>query len=367
MADHTTFHTNIIAQSKSIPQVIQFYANWCGPCQSLKPLLEKIAKVQADLWELVKINVEEMPELASFYQVRSIPTVIMLYNGEVIARFIGAKPPYIIQNWLDNNLPKPEQAKEDDPLNIALRKGDIPSAKENILDRILDEYKDSSLLKLFKSIDSIGKNNNVARSFLEKVRRDGPLSDIVKKVRDLIDQDEDEKDVHTPGHNPFQPTIKNMDTKIDISHIDFDLLTNLVLQQINEVRNQQGVADLKPHHILQSAANDHTKYQTKSNQLTHYQQNPEKKTVKDRIRFFGGTFSLIGENVQYKGFPVRQIGHQKQILSDTYRNTAKSLCENWVNSPGHYKNMINPDYQYSGLSIDWNPENAAFFATQVFA
>ena len=143
-------------------------------------------------------------------------------------------------------------------------------------------------------------------------------------------------------------------------------MSDLVHRGINEVRRQQGATDLTKHNILAKAALDHNNYQIRTDTLTHYQKDPDKQTVKERIDSFGGRFSRVGENVQYKGFPVRTWGMQREILTPSYQEAAKEIIQNWVNSPGHYRNLINPDYEYVGTAIGWNPENNAVFATQVF-
>ena len=110
------FQENVIERSKTIPVVVDFWAPWCGPCRTLGPVLDALAKSQEGRWELCKVNTEEYPEISSQYRVMSIPAVKLFHNGEVIDEFVGALPRASIERWLDKALPNPA----DDALNELL-------------------------------------------------------------------------------------------------------------------------------------------------------------------------------------------------------------------------------------------------------
>ena len=99
------FQAEVIEKSYQKPVVVDFWAEWCGPCKMLGPIIESLAEEQADKWDLVKVNTEEEYELAERYGIRSIPNVKMFYQGEVVAEFAGALPRASILRWLEEYLP----------------------------------------------------------------------------------------------------------------------------------------------------------------------------------------------------------------------------------------------------------------------
>ena len=100
------FQKDVIEASEHSPVLVDFWAEWCGPCHLLSPTLEKIAEDAGEDWVLVKLNTEMQPDIAMRYGIRSIPNVKMFFKGEVSSEFLGAKPESEINQWLEQNLPK---------------------------------------------------------------------------------------------------------------------------------------------------------------------------------------------------------------------------------------------------------------------
>ena len=85
--------------------VVDFWAPWCGPCRALSPLLEKLAAQHAGAFVLAKVNVDQAPVVAQRYGVRSIPAVLGLRDGAIVAEFVGAQPEAILQRFIAALLP----------------------------------------------------------------------------------------------------------------------------------------------------------------------------------------------------------------------------------------------------------------------
>jgi thioredoxin len=85
-----TFEAEVLKSSK--PVIVDYWAEWCGPCRMIAPVLEEIASEYGEKIEVVKLNVDENPAIAQRYQILAIPTLNVFQNGEVVKQIKGAKP-----------------------------------------------------------------------------------------------------------------------------------------------------------------------------------------------------------------------------------------------------------------------------------
>jgi thioredoxin 2 len=90
-----------IAEKASIPVVVDLWAQWCGPCRAVSPALEKVARDLAGQIKLVKVDVDAAPRLSQRYEVQSIPTLLVVENGQVVSRKIGALPAPALRSWVE--------------------------------------------------------------------------------------------------------------------------------------------------------------------------------------------------------------------------------------------------------------------------
>ena len=101
MADvvtESTFEQEVL--KSETPVLVDFWAEWCGPCHAVAPILEKIAEERAGELRLVKVNIDEEPEIAERYGIASIPTMVLFKNGEPAAAAIGAQPKGALETQL---------------------------------------------------------------------------------------------------------------------------------------------------------------------------------------------------------------------------------------------------------------------------
>jgi thioredoxin 2 len=93
-----------IAEQAAVPVLVDFWAPWCGPCRMVSPALTQLATEQPGRVKLVKVNVDEAPRLQQRFGVQSIPTLMVIRNGKVIARQAGAAPVTALRSWLEKSL-----------------------------------------------------------------------------------------------------------------------------------------------------------------------------------------------------------------------------------------------------------------------
>jgi len=129
-----TFQTDVIERSTETPVLVDFWADWCGPCKVLGPVLEQAVEGRDVV--LAKLDVDANKNLASEYGIRGIPAVKAFRNGQVVAEFVGAHSPAAVEHFLDE-LTKPPVAEsvEDGEIADALRANDYERAFEILLAR----------------------------------------------------------------------------------------------------------------------------------------------------------------------------------------------------------------------------------------
>jgi putative thioredoxin len=100
-----TFQTEVLERSQTVPVVVDFWADWCGPCRQLGPVLERAVAARAGKVELVKVDVDANPMLSQTFGIQSIPAVKAFRDGKVVSEFIGAQPPVAVERFLDELAP----------------------------------------------------------------------------------------------------------------------------------------------------------------------------------------------------------------------------------------------------------------------
>ena len=95
--NENNFHSEVINSEKKV--LLDFWAPWCGPCRMVVPIVEEIAEERSDI-KVVKINVDENPELASRFGIMSIPTLMVMENGQILKKAMGARPKQAILGML---------------------------------------------------------------------------------------------------------------------------------------------------------------------------------------------------------------------------------------------------------------------------
>ncbi len=142
------FERDVLAASREVPVVVDFWAPWCGPCRALGPLLEKLERESAGRWRLVKVNSDENPELSAQFGVRSIPFVVAFADGKPVSHFLGAQPEGAIRAFLAQLVPDPSEV-ELRHARAAMAAGQASAAREHLRNAIaLDPSNDAARLDM---------------------------------------------------------------------------------------------------------------------------------------------------------------------------------------------------------------------------
>ncbi|MGM0578262.1 MAG: thioredoxin [Myxococcota bacterium] len=185
-----TFNDEVGRRSEQTPVVIDFWAEWCGPCKTLGPALEGLADDCRGAFVLAKIDVDQSPRIAQYFGAQSIPTVMAVYQGQIVDQFVGALPKQEVKRWIDGVLercgvevPQEETVPTDPEEAEAFWRGRLDK----------DESDGEALLALGRLLLTEGRKDE-AREFLTKVGPEMPefnaaqaalaLDELAEQIRD---------------------------------------------------------------------------------------------------------------------------------------------------------------------------------------
>lgn len=189
-----TFETEVLEKSKEVPVVIDLWAEWCGPCKTLGPILEKVVGATNGKVVLAKVDVDANPGLSQAFKVQSIPAVYAMKDGQVVDGFMGSYPENAVQQFVDGLLPSQEQeavgelieAGDEGSLRLALSME--PSNEDAIVklaELLVARGDTEEALQLLERIPESERTRHVAA----KARvGEAPADDFDHKLQALLDR-----------------------------------------------------------------------------------------------------------------------------------------------------------------------------------
>jgi putative thioredoxin len=195
-----TFETEVMQRSNDVPVVVDLWAPWCGPCRTLGPIIEKVIDETDGKVALVKVNVDENPQISQAFGVQSIPLVVAVKDGQPVDGFLGAHPEDTVRQFVERLLPSAEEealaklvaAGDEDSLRQAL---DLAPGDEDAvigLAQLLAERGDSEeALSLLARIPETERVRHVAA--LARLG-DEPTDDYDAKLTELLERVREDED-----------------------------------------------------------------------------------------------------------------------------------------------------------------------------
>lgn len=170
-----TFETEVLARSEQVPVVVDLWAEWCGPCRTLGPILDKVVDETEGKVVLAKVDTDANPQTAQAFQVQSIPAVYALVDRKVVANFVGAKGEREVRQFVQDLIPSPEQLR----VAALLAVGDEESLREALELAPADETAVVALAELLVTAGSTDE----ALALLERVPPTATTRQVAARAR----------------------------------------------------------------------------------------------------------------------------------------------------------------------------------------
>ncbi len=185
-----SFQADVIDASAQAPVLVDFWADWCGPCKSLGPILERLEQEYGGRFKLVKVDTEQEQQIAQHFQIKSLPTVYAFVNGQPVDQFQGAMPEGKIREFIDRLLPNPAEA-EFEMAAKALNQGDQAGALEHAKRTVALEPTHDSARLLIAQLQMAAGDPRAAQGQIEalsaKSLANPQVAELAEQIRQAVE------------------------------------------------------------------------------------------------------------------------------------------------------------------------------------
>lgn len=175
------FAKDVLERSSTLPVVVDFWAEWCGPCKVLGPILERLATDAGGRWVLAKVDTDKHQDIAARYNVRSIPSVMLFVDGAVVNEFRGALPESAVRQWLERSLPDPHR-KTIEEADRLLKEGKTREGQA-LLEDVLRKDAANHHARVLLAGTFLESSPDRARSLVEGIEEDSRHFQMAEAIR----------------------------------------------------------------------------------------------------------------------------------------------------------------------------------------
>ncbi|NNE11536.1 MAG: thioredoxin [Ilumatobacter sp.] len=178
-----TFQTDVVERSTAVAIVVDLWATWCGPCQTLTPILEKVVAETNGKVELVKVDIDQNPAIAQAFRVQSIPMVVAFKDGQPVDAFMGAQGEHEVRAFIDKLLP----TEEENRIEALIQAGDELSLRQALE---LEPGNEDAIVGLADQLVEAGQPEE-ALALLERIPATDRTRVVAAKARVGVTPDDD--------------------------------------------------------------------------------------------------------------------------------------------------------------------------------
>lgn len=226
----TDFQKEVIEESFNKPVLVDFWAEWCGPCKMLGPILDRLSEKYKDQWKLVKLNTDEQQDIAVEYGIRGIPNVKLFSKGKVINEFTGALPEKAVEDWLRKSIPS-KFADMIEKAKILLGEGKEEDAKI-ILEDVLKGDINNSEVKVLLAKILLFDSPHDAKRLIENADLSHENLELAESIEIITDLFEKQKNKSALSESPVKILYLEAITKLHQK--DFDSSLEKFIEVIRE-------------------------------------------------------------------------------------------------------------------------------------